>query len=154
MNKQIIYDVILFGLRKQGKPSVYLNRNCVYRDNTGNRCAIGMWINNESYDERMEGRSVKELISSALKDGFKIPHWFGEHEAFLSSMQCIHDGPLGLLPSSEWHKYEKASWLPMWEASMQHYANHNYLIYTPPGQEPEDAPTVESVARQEDLLYV
>ena len=88
MDKQIIFDVVLFGIRAQGGPSMN-GRNCAYRSSaTGRRCAVGMWIANDQYDPLMEGRTVP-CIARLFPE--KIPAWFHAHTCFLQSLQHAHD---------------------------------------------------------------
>ena len=87
MDKQIIFDVVLFGIRAQGGPSMN-GKGCAYRSAMGRRCAVGMWIANDQYDPLMEGRTV--LSITRLFPG-KLPAWFQDHTGFLQSLQQAHD---------------------------------------------------------------
>ena len=87
MDKQIIFDVVLFGIRAQGGPSLN-GRGCAYRSANGRRCAVGMWIANDQYVPLMEGKTVLS-ISRLFPE--KIPAWFQDHLGFLRSLQSIHD---------------------------------------------------------------
>jgi len=87
VDKQIIFDVVLFGIRAQGGPSMN-GTGCVYRSATGRRCAVGMWIANDQYLPVMEGKRIAGLMMD-FPD--RLPSWFEQHKWLLSDLQAAHD---------------------------------------------------------------
>jgi len=121
MNKQTIFDVVLFGLRAQGCQSLNASiRQCMYRDDKGNRCAVGMWIPDSTYNESMEGVGVAKLIDTYP---ISVPTWFHEEKDLLEALQGAHDMSC------------KARFMQDFENRMLWVANRFNLVYTPPGIE-------------------
>ena len=65
--KQQTFDTVVNGLREQGCKSIEARENkatgkitgfCKYRDNQGNKCAIGQLISDEEYDASLEGMPI------------------------------------------------------------------------------------------------
>jgi len=115
VDKQIIFDVVLFGIRAQGGPSMN-GKECAYRSPMGRRCAVGMWIANDQYDPLMEGKTVLSLTRLFPK----IPAWFHEHELFMSALQHAHD-------YSAYGNFQFE-----FESRMHQLAEEEGLRYTPP----------------------
>jgi hypothetical protein len=57
LTRQQMFDAVIVGLMKQGKPAM-ADRGCSYRTPNGLRCGIGMLIPDKEYDEEMEGDIV------------------------------------------------------------------------------------------------
>jgi hypothetical protein len=95
MNAQLIFDVVLYGIRAQGGPSSNGIGGCYYRTESGRRCAVGMWISDADYHPVMEGKTVDTLIeaSECKSEDFavKVPGWFREHLPLLRDLQKAHD---------------------------------------------------------------
>lgn len=86
--RQAIFDAAVSGLIAQGEPAIDEHGGCVYRGRGGLKCAVGMLIPDNAYDEfRMEGHLVGSLIDmSELKGLFK-----SEDLLFLEDLQATHD---------------------------------------------------------------
>jgi hypothetical protein len=95
MNAQLIFDVVLYGIRAQGGGSANSAGGCWYREeSTGRRCAVGMWISDAHYHPSMEGRTVDTLLIE--KDvTYTTPSWFKEHLPLLRDLQKAHDMSTG-----------------------------------------------------------
>jgi hypothetical protein len=126
MNAQLIFDVVLFGIRQQGGGSFSQGSgSCFYRGPEGRRCALGMWISDSAYEPSMEGHGVAWLLQSDyFKD--KLPSWFREHSGLLSALQAAHDRAAN-------ERAVKAPFFATWEDEMRTIARCRHLIYTPPG---------------------
>jgi hypothetical protein len=72
-----------------------LNSSCFYRHPNYPKitCAIGVFIPDEDYDERMEGHPVSWLIARELGPEYysELPPKYKKLEEFLSTLQNIHD---------------------------------------------------------------
>lgn len=94
--RQEIFNIVAAHLMKQGKRSEmgFFAKICMYKFN-GLKCAVGVLIKDEFYDELMERKSVHSpLVREALrKSGWDIGHGdIGEGDIeFLSRLQHIHD---------------------------------------------------------------
>jgi len=69
MTNQEIYDKVLFGLRKQGHASAMYDEHgefesCAYRGDNGDRCAVGMLIPDEIYNQEIEGLGLYSIVNS------------------------------------------------------------------------------------------
>lgn len=64
---------------------------CMYRGIEGRKCAVGCLIDDEDYDPKFEGRTVRSLLAE-----HKLPEplatEFQRNENLLTSLQDIHDG--------------------------------------------------------------
>lgn len=130
MHRQTIYDVVLYGIRVQGGPSMKDKDNCAYRDNNGNRCAIGMWISDAVYDPEIEGTSAWALGQKFPAINF--PVWFAEQGYFMSQLQIAHDD------SARYDLDEP--FMDKFERRMEKLAEDFHLIYIPPGSTiPDDS---------------
>ena len=94
---QEVFDITLDHLRKQGKPSYkhikaksgYEYPSCLYRAEDGNKCAVGVHIEDHLYHAAMEGNNVATLLIEF--DNSRVPEWFKTHLGLLSVMQTVHD---------------------------------------------------------------
>ena len=86
LTKQDIFNISANGLLKQGKKSVDAH-SCLYRGPNGLKCAIGMLIPDELYQDRFEGQSASD--SGAIKT-LNVPDT-AEYALFLDNLQDIHD---------------------------------------------------------------
>jgi hypothetical protein len=58
MTNQEIFDTVLHGIRKQGRPSVSQDGRCLYRGPDGLKCGVGLLIDDSEYCPEMEGKSA------------------------------------------------------------------------------------------------
>lgn len=124
MNRQIIFDVVLFGIRAQGGPSSTQEGSCKYRGPNGRRCAVGMWISDAQYNSSMEGNKVEAVIRQ-----YDVPTWFWQHASFLNDLQMAHD-----YASTEPRQVSRPlTFFESFESRMKDVARIYNLIYTPPG---------------------
>lgn len=93
MNKQEFFDAVVTGLIKQGAPSHSVeDQSCMYRGPNGLKCAIGLLIPDEEYEQNpVEGVGV----DYAFDDGY----WPTLNNLadtvplkLMSAMQEAHDG--------------------------------------------------------------
>lgn len=91
MTKKEIFIAVCNHLAKQKARSVGNNEYCVYRGPGGKKCAIGALIPDEIYDERMEGKTILELIDMANNEDIALPEYFEDEEALLERLQTLHD---------------------------------------------------------------
>lgn len=120
MTNQEVYDIVLFGLRKQGRASVFTTMTvhrragaCAYRGTSGTKCAAGWLIPDEKYSPSMEGVSVNDPAVFAAT-GLLLGQ-----RGLLLRLQCVHDAEL-------------TQSLDHWERAMQVTAKSYGLTYTPP----------------------
>jgi hypothetical protein len=127
MNRQLIFDVVLFGMRAQGRPSMN-NGTCLYRGKGGDRCAVGMWISDSAYSPEMEEKGVGSLVTGAYRNGWTLPSWFAEQTTFLAALQNAHD-----TAASQAILYgDTRGFLAIFEETMKEVARRHDLIYYPP----------------------
>lgn len=91
LTKQDIFNIAANGLLKQGKKSVD-GLSCLYRGPNGLKCAVGMLIPDNLYQDRFEGSSAGEsgVINALIKVG--VPNTI-EYANFLEHLQAVHDYP-------------------------------------------------------------
>jgi hypothetical protein len=78
-------------LLDQGRSSVASRAEiakCVYRDPEGLRCAAGLWVRDDDYDELLENMSV----IAAVVGEHMPPKFWKEHSSLLHALQGVHDG--------------------------------------------------------------
>ena len=115
LTKQDVFNIAANGILKQGKRSV--SGLCLYRGPNGLKCAIGMLIPDELYENHFEGNSAGEsgVIEALIKVG--VPNT-AEYADFLEHLQGVHDDH----PVEDWdrelvnfaHHYDLNP-LPMYE---------------------------------------
>lgn len=86
MNEQEIFDTVLDHLAKQKKRSVQ-GSSCVYRSQTGLKCAVGCLIPDELYVPTMENETVGTLLAEFPA----LPEWMRKHRGLLTALQTTHD---------------------------------------------------------------
>lgn len=98
LSAQQIFDRVATHLLTQGRrslrfrPGSSLPEGCAYRGTEGLRCAIGCLISDESYDPRMEGRSVHYLVEdNAGRATFPDLEPLWPHYELLRRLQKVHD---------------------------------------------------------------
>lgn len=111
MNAQEIFDTVLTGLRKQGKASM-ADGECMYRGDSGMKCAAGMFIPDDVYEPEMEHNSVGLLIEK-----HPVLEYLTPYKHLLDDLQTAHD--LELADHS----------LAAWEAEMALIAQQRGLVY-------------------------
>jgi len=110
MNKQRIFDIISDHLLTQGKQSMRtivdidgINEDepqCAYRGEDGMKCALGILMPDEAYNETLEGGTVVGLhIQDAIYEETG-PLSRGDL-SFLDAMQRCHD-QMGVIHSEWW----------------------------------------------------
>lgn len=60
---QEVFDIAAVHLIEQGKHSKTIDDGCAYRGDGGCMCAIGVFIPDRMYEQRMEGKVVGQLFS-------------------------------------------------------------------------------------------
>ena len=95
---QDIFDTVVGHLFKQGKRSTRwgwccglsgeqeYTETCAYRSDEGLKCAIGILIPDESYNNKLEGVRIAVII-----DDHALPTYFKNHVALLDDLQLAHD---------------------------------------------------------------
>lgn len=86
LTEQDIFNIAANGLLKQGKKSMDRS-SCMYRGLNGLKCAIGMLIPDELYQDRFEGQSASD--SDVMKT-FNVPNTVAFAD-FLNHLQGVHD---------------------------------------------------------------
>jgi len=86
MTPQEIVNKVYFALKKQGKPSVDKNGECLYRGPNGLKCAAGHLMSDKEYDSLMEGYDVN--YSGGL---FHFPEVISENAKLIKDLQDAHD---------------------------------------------------------------
>ena len=88
---QEVFDYVIGHLVSQGKQSIQMEggESCAYRGDNGAKCAVGVLIPDEVYNDVMEGDSVDGLIENFPREcmitGIK------KHKDILNSLQNMHD---------------------------------------------------------------
>ena len=120
MNKQEIFDTVLFGLRKQGHASKSGEGHCSYRGKDGAMCAAGLLIKDKHYSPQIEGDMVEDpLVQSVLlESGVSACHI-----EFVSHLQTAHD-----------HELDEDG-MATWEDEMRSIAAAYSLVYTEPTEQ-------------------
>lgn len=68
-------------------PNDFLNQSCLYRGLDGAKCAVGLFIPDDIYDSKMEGRSFSDILNGKPELIKKMPLTeFGMHD-----LQGVHD---------------------------------------------------------------
>lgn len=90
MEAQEIFDTVATHLFVQGRRATSPGNDlmCAYRGEGGAKCAVGVLIPDEIYDEMMEGRTVSGLVGSAH---YALPDWMIEAQELLKDLQNVHD---------------------------------------------------------------
>ncbi len=127
MTLQEMYDTVLNHLRKQGRAAVSEEEViCVYRTDTGEKCAAGCLITDAAYDEDIEGAPIDGPAQAALFAS-GVPVNDVKIMDLLTELQIAHDmwmpWPAGPTP----HKN-----INQWESAMKDIAATWSLTYTAP----------------------
>ena len=86
-SQDLFNDVVEHLFRQGGTSRIGAYSTCLYRGDD-RCCAVGFLIPDETYDPKMEGRGVSDLIASF---GPALPTYFQTHRALLARLQNIHD---------------------------------------------------------------
>lgn len=87
MSKQKLFNKAFLGLKSQGFQLSTDKDGCMYRSESGNRCAIGWCISDKKYNSNFEGNDVFGIPYNLLFP--RIP------EDFLMMLQECHDNVAG-----------------------------------------------------------
>lgn len=131
MNNQEIFDFAVNHMRKQKVKSANRDEHnvytyCLYRDESGNKCAVGCLIPDEHYSKDMDdtnnpnkgsGILVNKKVQKVLVDHLNID--LEVSMGLLSDLQYIHD-----------RIYKE--WCSVQETEAENIANQYNLIYTYP----------------------
>jgi len=94
MTPQEIFDTVAKHLFAQGeragrKPSwPGAEFACRYRGPNGTRCAVGIFIPDDVFDQSMEGTGIIGLL---VGHGDKLPDWMRRNSELLERLQSAHD---------------------------------------------------------------
>jgi hypothetical protein len=94
MTKQEIFDTVVRHLKKQGRLAKQFTtdsegravKQCCYRADNGDKCAVGCLITDDEYNPGMEDMSV-----TLLQMGDRLPTRLTPHVDFLETLQAAHD---------------------------------------------------------------
>lgn len=102
MTLQDLLNTVALHVHQQGCRSVSESGECLYRGPGGTKCAVGVLIPDEDYDQIFEGVSLRGLIDNdstgiplkVEQQAFravleKLDLW--EHREFLNDLQRVHD---------------------------------------------------------------
>lgn len=113
VDKQITFDAIVAGLRKQNARSTNENKHkCMFRSPDGLKCAVGQLIEDKDYIPDFDNPQVQ----SDKANGFKFVVDLGHDEDLLHSLMVCHD-----------HTPVNG-----WEAKFKQIAKNFDLVYNPP----------------------
>lgn len=101
MTPQEVFDMVAVHLIVQGRRSVsderfrFSSGQCAYRGNDGCKCAAGVLIDDDHYDERMEGYSVGDfriIVAVNATIGIPLDPFTGIAQwELINSLQNCHD---------------------------------------------------------------
>lgn len=87
--KQTIFDTVFEGLYKQGHRSVDgVNGGCVYLAYDGSKCAVGLLITPEYYEEHKDDLEGNSIIAALDEDLLPSLRPFAD---FMEVLQTVHD---------------------------------------------------------------
>lgn len=108
IDKQITFDAIVNGLRKQGKKSLNTLGLCVFRAEDGSRCAVGQLIEEKEYVPGFDDYKTSD-------NAFEFVVNKGHNKELLHDLMTCHDSKL----------------VENWESEFKTVAENHGLIYTP-----------------------
>ncbi len=109
ISKQITFDSIVNGLRKQNARCVSKSGHCLFRNEEGLRCAVGQLIEENEYNPDFDDPKKD-------KGGFNFVRDKGHNESLLTSLMLCHD----------------KEQVKDWERRFKEIAEHHNLIYGEP----------------------
>ena len=83
MNNQEVFNIVVQHLRKQNRKALNEDGDCVYRNDRGDKCAIGILIPDASYNKGMEGQPFTAFFP-------EVKSWECDIN-LLDELQCLHD---------------------------------------------------------------
>ena len=86
-----LLEKAITGVIKQGKPSLDSNGNCAYRGEGGGKCVVGVLIDDEHYNEDLEGYFTKALQVRFAVEGSNNVTLSDEEVDTLQTLQKCHD---------------------------------------------------------------
>lgn len=91
MNAQEIFDTVAKHLFTQGERSFHEGM-CLYRGPHGTKCAVGVLMSDEVYDQKMDHHPDSGPTDvCSIVNNFALPDWFKENINLLISLQYAHD---------------------------------------------------------------
>ncbi len=84
---QEAFSVMVNHLRAQGEKSVGPAGFCKYRGENGLKCAVGALVDDEHYDNRIEGSCWSKLFQEAMA----LSGWTDIDNHLLIDTQSVHD---------------------------------------------------------------
>ena len=90
-SEQEVFDYVIGHLSSQGKQSIRMEEFefCAYRGANGAKCAVGVLIPDEFYNDGMEGDCVDGLIENFPREC--LITGIIKHKNILNSLQNMHD---------------------------------------------------------------
>ena len=131
MNKQLIFDTAVNGIRKQGKRSVDDIGRCMYRGPNGCKCAVGHMIPDDKYDSFIENLpAAHPSVLQRIDKKFEISDdQTPDERTFLKELQQCHDlGDFGRQPEMTEGLAQNEEFYV--EAAFERFAKHHGLKYT------------------------
>lgn len=100
MTPQEIFDTVVTHLSKQGKRSVNIEGDCLYRGPGGLSCAVGCLIPDSEYVHEMEGtldRLVDLFVTGELDAKVRpvTDELLDQHRDLIDDLHTAHDADLG-----------------------------------------------------------
>lgn len=98
MKAREIFDKVKKHLTSQRGQSSDPDGACLYRDPNGLKCAVGAIIPDELYSDKIEGETVKSIITRAILGKSEPLNVFlrklEPHADLLTALQRVHDRPI------------------------------------------------------------
>lgn len=88
INRQEIFDRIVFHARRQQSRAINIFGGCAYRAPDGTKCFIGALIPESNYKSELEGLSIRKSAIQIAAFGHALKE---DDKKFLAEMQRIHD---------------------------------------------------------------
>jgi len=90
-SRQELFDIMATHLMTQGTRSVNPDSAvCLYRGPNGTKCAVGVLIPDDEYDEDMENEKAGAVAAHFIKDS-DLRQEFQNNFALMQDMQQLHD---------------------------------------------------------------
>lgn len=119
--QQEIFDEIVGGLIKQGKPSLNEFWQCSYRGRDGTKCAAGQIIPDDKYDVGMENH----FFSTTFYGQQNFAH---QMLMFIEQLQSAHDGIfVSTTNGKEREAITDAQWLASFIEGAKHVSRRYHL---------------------------
>ena len=144
LESQEVYNKVLFALRKQGRPSINTEDShefgdagtvCMYRNEDDEKCAAGHLIEDQFYDSKTEGYSLR---NAPIDDAIKLEEWLAEcpwRAALFNALTSsgIRTSDIALVNRLQRaHDIALQQGVEQWEAAMKVVAVDYVLNYTEP----------------------